>query len=256
MWRLWLSFLVGTSSLTQAQVITTVAGTTYVVPASGVTAVNAPLGRAIGVAVDDAGNIYIADDVDNIVAKVSASGLLTVVAGNAHAGFSGDGGAATAASLSGPLGVAVDSGGNLYIADTGNHRIRKVSGGTITTVAGKGTPGFSGDQGPATGASLAGPSGVAVDSAGVLYIADSGNQRIRRVASGTITTVAGNGVAGFSGDKGPATAASLAGPGAAPQGVTVDAAGNLYIADTGNHRVRMVSGGIITTVAGNGVPGF
>ncbi len=243
-------------SLAHGQVITTVAGTSYVVPPSGVAALNAPLGRTAGVALDSAGNLYIADDADNIVAKVSPAGLLTVAAGNGHAGLSGDGGPAVAASLNGPLSVAVDSSGNLYIADTRNHRVRKVSGGTITTVAGNGTAGYSGDGGSAVNASLNSPAGVAVDSAGNLYIADAGNQRIRRVSGGTITTVAGNGVAGFSGDGGPAISASLAGPGAAPEGLAVDSSGNLYIADGGNSRVRKVSGGTITTVAGNGSAGF
>ena len=240
----------------QAQVITTVAGTTYIVPTSGVPALSAPLGRVSGVAVDSARNIYIADDIDQIVARVSPGGALTVVAGNGHAGISGDGGPATAASLSGPLGVAVDSAGNLYIADTGNNRVRKVSGGTITTLAGNGTAGFSGDGGPAANASLSGPTGVALDSAGNLYIADTGNKRVRKVSGGTISTVAGNGTAGFSGDGGPATSAMLAGPGSAPQGVALDAAGNLYIADGANARVRKVSSGTITTVAGNGQQGF
>ena len=123
----------------------------------------------------------------------------------------------------------MDSAGNLYIADTDNNRIRKVSNGVITTVAGNGTQGFSGDNGPATSAQLNGPDGVAVDSAGNLYIADTDNNRIRKVSNGVITTVAGNGTSGFSGDNGPATSAQLDDP----YGVAVDSAGNLYIADTG-----------------------
>ena len=118
----------------------------------------------------------------------------------------------------------------------------------ITTVAGNGTCGFSGDNGPATSAQLYGSHGVAVDSAGNLYIADTANNRIRKVSNGVITTVAGNGTAGFSGDNGPATSAQLTDP----EGVAVDSAGNLYIADTGNNRIRKVSNGVITTVAGNG----
>jgi hypothetical protein len=127
----------------------------------------------------------------------------------------------------------------LYIADILNSRVRKVStSGTITTVAGNGTPGFSGDGGPATNARLRPPTGVAVDAAGNLYIADIFNQRVRKVStSGTITTVAGTGIYGFSGDGGPATNARLA----YPSGVAVDAAGNLYIADQNNHRVRKVA---------------
>ena len=244
------------AGLAEAQVITTVAGTSYVVPVQGVPALKAPLGRVSGVAVDGAGNLYLADDIDNIVARVSPSGLLTVVAGNGHAGISGDGGPAITASLNAPLGVTLDSAGNLYIADTANNRVRKVAGGTITTVAGNGTAAFSGDGGSATNASLNGPTGVAVDSAGVLYIADTGNIRIRKVSGGTISTVAGNGNAGFSGDGGPATSASLSGPSSAPHGLALDAAGNLYLADGGNSRVRKVSAGTITTVAGNGQQGF
>jgi uncharacterized protein (TIGR03437 family) len=188
------------------------------------------------------------------------SGLITTVAGDGTQGFSGDGGPATSASLNLPggesdhAGIAVDVSGNLFIADWGNNRIRKVSAsGIITTVAGNGNGGtlggFSGDGGPATSASLAVPSGVAVDASGDLLIADQYNHRIRKVSatSGIITTVAGNGIVGFSGDGGPATSASLG----YPLGVAVDAAGNLFIAD--GYRIRKVSAsGVITTVAGNG----
>src|SRR5205814_1759057 len=158
------------------------------------------------------------------------------VAGNGTDGFSGDNGPATSAQLNFPTGVAVDSAGNLYIADNENHRIRKVSDGMITTVAGNGTRGFGGDNGPATSAQLGDPSGVAVASAGNLYVAAYFNLRIRKVPDGLITTVAGNGIAGFSGDNGPATSAQL-GAG----GVAVDSAGNLYIAE--GIRIRKVSGG-------------
>ena len=206
-----------------------------------------------GVALDAAGNLYIADVSNRRIRKVSPVGIITTVAGNGRSGFSGDGGPATSAELNQPVGVAVDATGSLYIAEEFNHRIRKVSpGGIITTVAGNGVPGFSGDGGPATGASLNQPQGVAVDAAGNLYIADTLNQRIRKVSpAGIITTVAGNGNSGFSGDGGPATSASLFTPG----GIAVDAFGNLYIADTRNERIRKVSpDGIITTVAGSGLP--
>ncbi len=212
---------------------------------------NAALNQPYGVTPDSAGNLYIADDQNNRIRKVSG-GTITTVAGIGTMGFSGDGGPATSALLYIPHGVAADSAGNLYIADTGNLRVRKVSGGTITTVAGNGTVSFSGDGGPATSASINIPYGVAVDSAGNLYIADTGNNRIRKVSGGTITTVAGNGTASFSGDGGPATSASINEPWA----VAVDSAGNLYIADYANNRIRKVSGGTITTVAGNGVVGF
>jgi uncharacterized protein (TIGR03437 family) len=232
-----------------AQVITTIAGTTFTFPSSPLPALNAPLGTVTGVAIDATGEVFVADSQNNLVMQFSPAGGLTVVAGNGIQGFSGDGGSATNASLNGPTGIAVDSAGNLYIADTSNNRIRKVSGGIITTVAGGGTG--LGDGGPATHASLLQPEGVAVDAAGTLYIADLLDERIRKVSSGTITTVAGNGVQGFGGDGGPATAASLY----YPQCVVVDPAGNLYISDVGNHRIRKVSGGTITTFAGNGMLG-
>jgi len=227
------------------QVINTVAGTNWFFPTSSVPALSAPLGPVAGVAVDAQGNVYAADSGNNIVIRISLDGVLTIVAGNGLQGYSGDGGPATSASLCQPAAVAVDSAGNLYIADTENNRIRKVSGGTITTVAGNGAYGFSGDGGPATSASLNYPPGVVVDSVGNLYIADSGNNRIRKVSGGTITTVAGDGVDRFSGDGGPATSASLS----KPYGVASDSAGNLYIADSGNNRIRKVSDGMITTVA-------
>ncbi len=236
--------------------ITTVAGNgTQGFSGDGGSATNASLYGPAGVAVDTAGNLYIADTSNNRVRKVSTSGTITTVAGDGTQGFSGDGGSATNASLDNPYGVAVDTAGNLYIADSYNHRVRKVStSGTITTVAGDGSGDFGGDGGPATNASLSSPYGVAVDTAGNLYIADSGNDRVRKVStSGTITTVAGNGTQGFSGDGGPATNASLH----TPAGVAVDTAGNLYIADSYNHRVRKVStSGTITTVAGDGTQGF
>jgi len=211
----------------------------------------AQLFGANGVAVDSAGNLYIADAGNNRIRKVS-NGAITTVAGNGMYGFSGDNGPATSAELNDPQSVAVDSSGNLYIADTFNNRVRKVSNGVITTVAGNGTFGFGGDNGPATSAQVDEPAGVAVDSAGNLYIADHLNSRIRRVSNGTITTAVGNGTPGFSGDGGPATGAELN----APYGVAVDASGDLYIADSLNARIRKVSNGTITTVAGSATFGF
>jgi sugar lactone lactonase YvrE len=209
------------------------------------------------VAFDAAGILYIADTGNQRIRKVAAgSGIISTVAGNGTVGFSGDGGPATAAALAAyPSGVALDTAGNLYIADGNNSRIRKVDGsGIITTVAGNGASGFSGDSGPATAASLDFPQGVALDTAGNLYIGDS--NRIRKVAtgSGIISTVAGHGTfTGFSGDGGPATAATLFGP----QRVGLDVAGNLYIADYFNNRIRRVAAGsgIISTVAGIGPVG-
>jgi len=243
--------------VTPAGAIFTVAGNgTEGFSGDGGPSTSASLNGPYGVAVDAAGNLYIADYGNSRIRKVnSAGGTITTVAGNGIGAYSGDGGPGTSASLWGPGGVAVDAAGNLYIADTMNYRIRKVSPtGVITTVAGNGRYKFSGDGGPSTSAALHKPSGVAVDAAGNLYIADTYNNRIRKVSTaGIMTTVAGNGLATFSGDGGPGTSASLPGPG----GVAVDAAGNLYIADAWNHRIRQVSpAGIITTVAGNGVAGF
>jgi trimeric autotransporter adhesin len=214
-----------------------------------------------GIAVDSAGNLYIADtspspfpDPSNRrIRKVSKGVITTVVEGV----FPG---------LTPPNAVAVDSSGNLYIAD-GDARILKVANTVVTTVAGNGTPGFSGDGGPAASAQLADPvggvvhrgiiaatpmGGVAVDSAGNLYVADPGNNRIRQVSHGVITTVAGDGTRGFGGDNGPALRAQLN----QPIGVAVDSDGNLYVADTGNNRIRKVSNGVITTVAGDGTVGL
>src|SRR5439155_1658368 len=192
-----------------------------------------------GVALDSAGNLYIADLLNERIRKVSPVGTISTYAGNGGRGFGGDGGPATAAQLSPPQGVALDSAGNLYIADLLNNRIRKVTpGGTISTYAGTGTSGFAGDGGPATAAQLSFPHGVALDSAGNLYIADSNNNRIRKVTpGGTISTYAGTGLQGFSGDGGPAIDAQLW----FPVGVALDSAGNLYIADQENQRIRKVT---------------
>jgi sugar lactone lactonase YvrE len=253
--------------------ITTVAGNgTAGYSGDGGLATSAELNEPAGVAVDGAGNLYIADRFNNRIREVNAStGIITTVAGNGTPGYGGDGGPATSAELNLPSGLAVDSAGNLYIADKLNNRIREIYAwsGIITTVAGNGTQGYSGDGGPAIaplvpppspgappekpGAQLNQPFAVAVDNAGNLYIADTLNNRIRKVnaLTGILTTVAGNGTQGFSGDNGPATSAELYEPFA----VTVDSAGNLYIADTFNDRIREVIGGLIKTVAGNGTPG-
>ena len=210
----------------------------------------------ISVAVDASGNVYIAEQFGNRIRKVGTDGVISTVAGgNGGYGFNGDGGAATSTNLNYPSGVAVDAVGNIYIADQNNQRIRKVnSNGIISTVAGNGTQGFSGDGGAATSAQLNSPSGVTVDAAGNIYIADQFNNRIRKVnSSGVISTVAGNGTQGFSGDGGAATSAQLYSSG----GVAVDAAGNIYIADNGNNVIRKVNtNGIISTIAGNGTQGF
>lgn len=218
-------------------------------------ALSAAVNYPKGVAFDSAGNTYIADTENMRVRRVSPAGMIYTVAGTGTNAYSGDGGQAIAASLSDVTGVAVDSAGNLYITDDSNRRIRKVgANGIITTIAGVGVQGYSGDGGPATAAMLGRPVAVTFDAAGNLYYADSVNQVIRKIdTNGIITTVAGNGLDGYSGDGGPATAASLA----YPIGVTVDHAGNIYIADGNNNRVRKVTPlGIITTVAGNGNGAF
>src|SRR5262249_33581007 len=153
-------------------------------------------------------------------------------------GFSGDNGPAAGAQLNSPSGVAVDAQGNVYIADSNNCRIRKVSGGVITTVVGFGVCGVSEDGVPAA-AALISPVDVAVDGAGNLFFAEN-SARVRKISGGVLVTVAGNGLFGFSGDNGPATSAQIS----SPNGVAVDTAGNLYIADTGNARIRKVSGGV------------
>ncbi len=206
------------------------------------TATSAKLNAPRGVAVDNGGNIFIADTNNHRIRRVDAvSGNITTVAGTGTYGYSGDNGTATSAMLHGPYGVAVDSGGNIFIADTGNNCIRRVdTAGIITTVAGTGTADFGGDNGTATSAKLYNPRGVTVDSGGNIFIDDAGNQRIRKVdaVSGNITTMAGNGTGGYSGDNVTATSARLY----APNGVAVDSAGNIFIADTGNQRIRKVVG--------------
>ncbi len=202
------------------------------------------------------GPIYISDSQNNRIRMVNVSGVITTVAGNGTGWYSGDGGPATSAELHSPYGVAVDTAGNLYIADSLNNRIRmiSVSTGIITTVAGNGTPSYSGDNGPAVNAGLNNPTGVAVDNTGNIYIADQRNNRIRMVAvsTGTITTVAGNGTVGNFGDGGPATGAQLY----YPTGIAMDGSFNLFIADTDNQRIREVSSGTIATVAGSGTVGY
>jgi sugar lactone lactonase YvrE len=277
------------------------------------------LNRPSGLALDGSGNLYVADTGNNLVRRVAADGTLIAVAGTGAADSTGDGGRATSAALNGPEGIAFDGAGNLYIADTFNHRIRVVTlDGIINAFAGTGLPGF-GDNGPASSAQMVLPTDVAADGNGNVYIADLGNSRIRKVAKGAIGTVAGssndplpsdgvaatsvrlsgptgvavdssgtiyfaegsigsgsgldggvyrvwkvtadgnifsaagNGLESFSGDAGPASAAQLQ----TPAGVALDSAGNIYFSDSGNNRVRKIApDGSITTVAGNILPGF
>jgi hypothetical protein len=198
--------------------------------------------------------MFIADTGDNMILEVNLDGLVTIVAGTGAQGFGGDGGAATSALLDWPAGVAVDSNGNIYIADTHNNRIRKVSGGNITTIAGTGAANFSGDGAAATAATLSYPTAVAIDSNNNVYIADTNNHRIREITGTTINTVAGDGSQSYSGDGGLATVAGLD----SPNGVAVDSGFNIYIGDTHNQSVRLVTytTGKISTVAGTGAKGF
>lgn len=223
-------------------IITTIAGSTGFQSANGCD-------------VDVSGNVYIADARNQRVRRVRGDGIITTIAGTGTAGYGGDGGPAIQAALNIPKDVAVDREGNVYIADFYNHRVRRVGGdGIITTIAGTGMPGYGGDGGPAIQANLRGPNGITVDAKGNVYIADTGNDRIRRVGvDGIIATVAGNGTWGFAGDRGLATRATLAGP----CGIVVDPGGTMYISDSYNNRIRRVGvDGIITTVAGNGTRGF
>ncbi len=208
-----------------------------------------------GVAVGPDGALYISHRSKNRIRKVRSDGVITTIAGNGIAGYSGDGGPALEASLNFPAGLTFDASGNLYIADRNNHRVRKVDpDGLITTVAGDGVADWGGDNGPAVEAHLNYPSDVAVGPEGHLYISDRSNNRIRKVdADGIITTVAGLGIPDFGGDFGLARDALLK----YPFGIHLDAEGNLYVADRGNNRVRKVdSRGIITTIAGDGMHSY
>lgn len=237
-------------------IITTVAGNgTGAYSGDNEPATAASIFNPTAIAVDNNGNIFIADYENNRIRRVdNSTGIITTVAGTGALGFTGDNSFATSAQLSNPSGVAIDGGGNLLIADTYNQRIRKVDllSGIIVTITGNGVAGSAGDNGPATSAQLNVPQGITLDGSGNLYIADYASGKIRKVAAGTITTVAGNG--GFGGDGGPATASSIK----YPNGVGVDAAGNIYFADQYNNRIRKIdkTTGNITTISGNGNNNF
>jgi hypothetical protein len=210
--------------------------------------------RPYGMAVDKNKNVYVADAAFHKIRKINNAGIITTFAGTGVIGSTGDGGAALSATFNGPYGLATDEAGNVYVADGLANVVRKISGGIITRLAGNDTAGFAGDDGPAYMAQLDSPYAVATDRKGNVYISDMMNNRIRRVdASGIITTYAGTGVKGYAGDGGPAALAELD----RPAGLATDTLGNLYIADADNDVIRMVdTAGIITTVVGNGTPGF
>jgi len=242
--RLWarsvfIGILFAANALSQQYTITTIVGSPGNPGFAGDSgsAVGSQLNFPFGLAMDKSGTLYIADGLNNRVRKVSG-GVITTVAGNGTAGFTGDNASATSAELNNPTGVAVDSSGNLYIADSGNNVVRKVANGTITTFAGSNSvgAGYSGDTGTATGAQLNNPVGVAADASGNVYIADAGNNVVRQVYSGNIITAA----VGFT----------------HPDGVAVDSSGNLYVADTVARRIVKLSGGVYTTIAGNGNGAF
>ncbi len=206
-------------------------------------------------AADESDNLYMADLSNHRIRRIDAEGVITTIAGTGESGFSGDGGPATEAQVASPNGLAADGSGNLYVADSGNHRIRRIDPeGVITTIAGTGERGFGGDAGPATAAQFNSPRQLTLDGSGNLYVADYTNRRIRRIDSeGIITTIAGTGERGFSGDGGPATEAQFS----SADGLAVDGSGNLYAADGGNNRIRRIdSEGVITTIAGTGGRGY
>ncbi len=255
---IWGSALLGLVALTAfgqtAGTIVTVAGTgNGGYNGDNQAATSAQLNAPPFVAVDAAGNIYIADEHNNRVRKVDTSGKITTIAGTGSVGFSGDGGPATSAQLNGPTGVFVDGSGNVYINDPGNQRIRKIDGtGKITTIAGTGSAGYNGDGIAATSANLFNAVRTVVDPAGNIYIADQSDHRIRKIdTNGIITTIVGTGTAGYNGD-GVGTSTLLNNPTA----LALDSAGNLYFSDQFNHRIRELTAGRVVTLAGTGTAGY
>ncbi len=239
----------------RTQTITTIGGdgiSGYL--GDGAAATAAELSHPFSIKIGSSGSVFFSDNLNNRIRKIDGAGTITTFAGGGS--VLGDGGPATAAQIIGPIGIAFDTSGNLYICDLGNSRIRKVNtAGIISTIAGTGVAGFSGDGGPATSAQLNYPCGLAIDNSGNLYITEEANQRVRKIdASGTITTIAGSGPTGlgvgtFSGDGGAATSARLN----RPYGVFADRYSNIYITDSWNNRIRKIDGtGTISTIVGGG----
>jgi hypothetical protein len=237
--------------VTPQGLIYTIAGSTGGYSGDGGPA-SAALLEASALTVDNAGNIYIADWYHDVIRKINTNGIISTIT-SSIGGYSGDGGPAINASINGPYGIRTDAAGNIYISDSDNRRIRKIStNGIMTTIAGNGSSSFSGDGGPALQAGMD-PFGIDVDGAGNIYFADTYNNRIRKInTSGIITTIAGTGTSGFSGDGGPATSAELKNPNA----VRIGSSGEIFISDMINQRIRKInSAGIITTIAGGGSGG-
>jgi trimeric autotransporter adhesin len=241
-----------------SQIITTIAGTgvsSYT--GDNGPAINATFSEPQCVMLDDTGNVYVVDEDDNVIRKINSAGIINTIIGTGGIGFSGDNGPAFSAKIDHPGGCAIDRKGNIYIADTYNHVVRKVNqAGIISTIAGHGTiSGYGGDEGPGTAAYLNFPEMVAVDKTGNVYVTDASNNRIRKIdTTGIITTIAGIGTGAYSGDNGPATLAELY----YPTGIVVDTStGTIYIGDANNNAVRKIdTSGIITTFAGTGVMGY
>ncbi len=211
----------------------------------------AALSTPSALAIDRTGNVFVADESNKRIRRIEPNGPVTTFAGNGSDTYSPDGTATAQSALGYVVSLAADANGNIYAVETSQHRVRKISAdGTISTIAGNGQMSYSGDGGPATNAGMD-PQGIAVDSAGVLYVADTANNRIRKVEGGTVTTFAGNGYSGFLGDGGPATSASLS----QPLSLALDATGNLFVCIYGGVR-KINPAGIISTIAGTGVAGF
>ncbi len=247
--------------LVEGQIITTIAGNGnigYSGDGSECSATEVAFNRPLNLKFDHYGNLYIADDNNNVIRKISTSGIITTVVGNGYGagslitgGYAGDGGPATTAELWGPTDIVFDAMDNMYISDNSNQVIRKIStSGIITTIAGTGVVGYNGDNQAATAAQLNDPFGLVFDGSNNLYFSDGGNRRVRKInTSGIITTVAGNGTPGITGDGGLATNAQLR----MPCWLAISPSGDIYIPDHISNTVRKINNmGIITTVAGNG----